>query len=79
VITPEQLITDLQKENQSLKEELEQAQKDIKDFETLAIEWKKGYLENIGKLKVQLSNYEQVIEELQEELKAFTDSGPFLG
>jgi predicted nucleic acid-binding Zn-ribbon protein len=79
MITPEQLISDLQKENERLKEELEQAQKDVRDFEVLAAGWKKGYDENIGKLKIQLINAKQEIEELKEELEAFVSNGPFIG
>ena len=45
MMTPEQLIYDLQKQVLRLEQELEEANKDIRDFEKLAIEWKKGHRE----------------------------------
>jgi hypothetical protein len=68
MISPEQLINDLQKENEMLKEELVQAQKDIKDFEVLAIEWRKGHTDLERKYKTKLMESDQVIRELEEEI-----------
>jgi predicted DNA binding CopG/RHH family protein len=68
MLTPEQLISELQKENQRLLEELEQAQQDIKDFERLAQVWKKGYSDTERDLRIKLKNAEQTIEQLEEEL-----------
>lgn len=69
MITPEQLINDLQKENERLQKELDQAQKDIRDFEVLAIEWKKGYRELEIKYRAKLKESDQVIRELEEEIE----------
>lgn len=68
MISPEQLITDLQKENIRLREELEQAQKDIRDFEILAIEWRKGHKELEIRHQIKLVESQQVIAELEEEI-----------
>ena len=68
MITPEQLINDLQKENARLTQELEQAQKDIRDFEVLAIEWRKGHQDLKAKHHVKTTEYEQIIEELEDEI-----------
>lgn len=68
MISPEQLINDLQKENARLSLELEQAQKDIRDFEVLAVEWKRGYSDLERKYRVEIANLKQTIEELEEEL-----------
>jgi predicted RNase H-like nuclease (RuvC/YqgF family) len=68
MISPEILINALQTENNRLKEELEQAQKDIHDFEVLAIEWKKGYSDLERAHKRQIMEYRQIIQELQDEL-----------
>ena len=73
MITPEQLISDLQKENARLQEELEQAQKDIRDFEVLALAWKKSYLDRERDLRVQLANALQTIEEMEQELAELGD------
>lgn len=68
-MTPEQLIYDLQKQVLFLEKELEQAQQDIKDFEALAVEWKKGHRELEAKHKVKLMEAEQIIRELEQDLK----------
>jgi len=69
MITPEQLIYDLQSQIARLETELNQAQQDIKDFEVLAVEWKKGYDKSKRDYEIKLEHAEQIIEELQEELK----------
>lgn len=70
MINPEQLIYDLQKQILSLEKELNQAQEDIKDFEKLAIEWKKGHRYLESKHRIKLMEYEQIIKELKEELRS---------
>lgn len=69
MISPEQLISDLLKENQKLKEELEQAQKDIRDFEVLALEWRKGHQDLKFKFDKKLLEKDQVTQELEDEIK----------
>lgn len=69
MILVESLINDLQKEIARLQGELEQAHKDIKDFENLAREWKKGYQEEVRALKARIIERNQVIDSLQEELE----------
>jgi rubrerythrin len=69
MISPEQLINDLQKQVTKLEEELSQAQKDILDFEKAALVWQKGYKDTERNLKIKLEHAEQTIEELREELK----------
>lgn len=68
VITPEQLIYDLQSQIMRLEKELEQAQQDIKDFEVLAVEWKKGYRDLESKHRVKTRENELVMGELQDEI-----------
>jgi hypothetical protein len=69
MLTPEQLIYDLQSQVVRLEKELDQAQKDIRDFEILAIEWKKGHRELERKHRTEIGNLEQVIQELKAELQ----------
>lgn len=68
-LSPEQLITELTLENKKLKEELEQAKKDIKDFEVLAIEWKLGYSKMERNLEIKIKHLEQTLEEYKEEIE----------
>lgn len=68
VISPELLITKLTDENEKLKKELEQAQKDIKDFEVLAIEWKDGFNKMKRSLEIKIKHLEQTETELREEI-----------
>ena len=77
MLTPEQLIYDLQSQIIRLEKELEQAQKDIKDFEVLAQEWKRGYAKREMDLNIKLANANQTIEELESELMTLksTDRG----
>lgn len=70
-MTPEQLISELQSKIDKLEMELSQAQKDIRDFEILAIEWKKGYSDMERNYRIKLQNAEQVIEELEKELDEY--------
>ena len=65
----EVLISDLQKENQQLREELEQAQTDIKDFEVLAREWRIGHDKLKMKHSIAIQEKDQIIKELQDELE----------
>lgn len=69
MLTPEQLIYDLQSQIIRLEKELEQAQKDIRDFEVLAIEWRKGHTELNRKHLAETNNLKQTIEELEDELE----------
>ena len=69
MLTPEQLISNLQDKIENLIKELEQAQQDIRDFEVLAIEWRKGYKELESKHRIQVTEKDQVIRELETELK----------
>lgn len=69
MITPEQLIYDLQQENAKLQQELYQAEIHITDFELAAKEWKKGYGDMEKKLKIKIKELEQIVEELESEIK----------
>ena len=69
MITPEHLISQLQDQVIKLESELAIAQQDIKDFEKLAIEWKKGYVDMEKSYRVKLANANLIIEELEFELK----------
>ena len=71
MITPEQLISDLKNQISKLEEELATTQQDIKDFEVLAIEWKKSYSSMERNYKIRLSNAQQTIEGLEQELEDF--------
>ena len=76
MISPEQLIANLIEKIVRLEKELEEAQKDIKDFEVLAVEWKKGHGELKFKHDVKQMEKDQIIRELEddiEELKAKID------
>jgi hypothetical protein len=67
--SPEWLINDLNGQIEKLKVELETAQKDIADFEKLAIVWRKGHRDLENKYRVEIGNLKQTIEELEKELK----------
>jgi archaellum component FlaC len=67
--SPEWLINDLNGQIEKLKVELETAQKDIADFEKLAIVWRKGHQDLENKYRVEIGNLKQTIEELEKELK----------
>lgn len=67
--TVEDLIRSLEDENERLTKELEQAHQDIKDFERLALVWKKSYQELEFNYSVQLGNKDQVIEDLETDLE----------
>ena len=73
MITPEQLIYDLQRQIIRLEEELQQAQLDIKDFEVLAVEWKDGYDKLKIKHQAELGNAQETIEELEKEIAYSVD------
>jgi len=73
MISPEQLITNLVEKIVRLEKELEEAQKDIKDFEVLAIEWKKGHRDLENKHRVEIGNLRQIIEELEKEIAMSVD------
>jgi uncharacterized protein YhaN len=82
MITPEQLIYDLQKQVAKLEEELAQYQQHLLDFELAAKSWKKGYLDMEKCYKVKLVEANQTIEELREEieelkLEAYPESDGF--
>lgn len=64
----EWLLNEKDKEIAKLKEELEIAQKDIADFESLAIIWKKGHKDLLAKHAKELGNAHKTIEELEKEL-----------
>jgi len=68
MITPEMLISQLQDRVSELTAELDRAQQDIKDFEILAIEWKKGYSELNIKHRIEIGNLKQTIEQLEQDL-----------
>jgi predicted RNase H-like nuclease (RuvC/YqgF family) len=74
MITPEQLIYELQKQVDRLTEELDQAQRDIRDFEIAAIEWRDGYEDMEKDYKRKLGNAEQVISQLEEDLKELSST-----
>lgn len=76
MISPEQLVNDLLKHNEMLFKELEQAQQDIKDFEKLAVEWRKGYADLERKHRIEIGNLEQTIEELETELDELKNRDP---
>ena len=65
----EWLINDLNSQIEKLKAELEIAQKDIADFELLAVEWRKGHRDLENKCKAEIGNLKQTIEELEKELE----------
>ena len=70
-ITVEELMSQLENQVKKLTEELEQAQKDIRDFEVLAIEWKKGHSDLKIACGRKIMEKDQIIEELKEELLDF--------
>jgi len=72
-ILPEVLITQLNSENAKLKMELEKTIEDLKDFEILAKGWKDGYNREVRELKIKNKHLEQIIEELQNEIKDSKD------
>jgi hypothetical protein len=79
MITPEQLIYDLQKQVAKLEEELTQYQQHLLDFELAAKEWKKGYLSMEKGYRVKLTNAEQTIMQLEEECRNWKSAARSLG
>ena len=74
MISPELLIAKLTDENEKLKKELEKAQKDIKDFEVLAVEWKDGYNKMKRDLEIRLEHAAQINQALRLEMKDLQDA-----
>lgn len=64
----EWLINDLNSQIEKLKAELEIAQKDIADFELLAVEWRKGHKDLLAKHDREIGNLKHIILELEKEL-----------
>jgi hypothetical protein len=73
-MTPEQLIASLQDQIVKLEIALAIEQQNVKDFENIAIEWKKGYEEESKRLGIKLKEAEIVIEQLEEELRQMKDN-----
>lgn len=73
-ISPELLITQLYDENAKLKLDLAKTIDDSKDFEILAIGWKRGYDIEVKQLKVKIKHLEQTIEELENENREISKS-----
>lgn len=48
---------------------VEEAVQAVKDFEILALQWKKGYSDLESKSKAKITELEQVIESLREEIQ----------
>lgn len=62
--------------------EVEELKKNIEDFEKLAVEWRDGYNKEERKLKKRIMELEQIVEEIQGELKEERNeqfSGCFFG
>lgn len=51
------------------EKQIEEIYKLIKEFEDIAKEWKKGYVDMERSYKVRLNHAEQIIETLREDLK----------
>ncbi len=64
----ENLVNEQNKQIAKLTEMVKELEEHIKDFETLALQWKKSYVEMEHSYKVRLANAEQIIEELMSEL-----------
>lgn len=58
---------DLEQQITKLKDDLAVSEQNVIDFERIAHEWKKSYLEMEIKHKVKIKNLEQTIEELKKE------------
>ena len=68
MITPEQLIADLQKQVTKLQEDLAVSEQNVKDFEHIAATWKKSYEEMEMNLKRKLANAEMTIKQMCEDM-----------
>jgi hypothetical protein len=68
MISPEQFITNIQKQIVKLQEDLAISEQNVKDFECLAQTWKKAYDEETYRLKVKCANLELINESLENEL-----------
>ena len=68
MISPEQFITNIQKQIVKLQEDLAISEQNVKDFERLAQTWKKAYDEETYRLKVKCANLELINESLENEL-----------
>lgn len=56
------------KEIADLKEKLEQAEQNVKDFERLAHVWKKAYEKDNPRLIAHITELEQIVEDLEDDL-----------
>ncbi len=70
----EDLIRTLTEETEKLRKEVAQLLEDVKDFERLALVWKKSYQELEFNYAIQLGNKDQIIEELEGELEDLKSS-----
>lgn len=64
------LQNELMDELWNVKEHLAISEQNVKDFEKLAQEWKKGYSDLEIKHKVKLIEMQQIIDELNEQIEA---------
>jgi len=63
------MTNSLHNENEELKIKLEESEKNVKDFEELALEWKSSYTKDTRALKIEIEHLKQTIEDLRLELK----------
>lgn len=75
MISPEQLIRDLRDQIARLETELSVAQQDIRDFEVLAIEWRKGHADLERRYRIETTSYKQIIESLRDEIDELKSIG----
>lgn len=66
----EPIIDDLHKQIAKLQEELEQANQNVKDFESLAHTWKDSYEELYAKYKRDMGNAISTIDQLRADLES---------
>lgn len=53
------------KEIAFLREKLAQSERNVQDFEQLALVWKDAYEKEVPKLKAKITNLEQIIEDME--------------
>jgi len=79
IIQPEELVTNLISENEKLRLELEEAEREIKNFEQLGLEWKRGYDKLKHESDIKIMHLEQIAEDLRMELKETYGHKDYLG
>jgi hypothetical protein len=73
ILSPEEALLHYKEKCEKLELDLKVAEQDMRDFEVLALEWKKKYAELEHKSRVKIIELEQTIQELEQEKDDFEE------